>query len=127
MRNPDPEVILRVSDSSMILRAELPGFPRENLSLEVDGRRLILRGRRPEGDVGVPVRLERRTGDFELGIPIPEGLDPSRMIASLKDGVLEVSCPLGTTARKIHVAPGGEDPRALAPGSLSDAERKERK
>jgi HSP20 family molecular chaperone IbpA len=79
-----PEISLGLRGSMLVLSAELPGFPRENLIVETIGRTLFLRGKRPEPGPGVPVRLERRAGDFVLGIPLPEGLDPSGISASLR-------------------------------------------
>jgi HSP20 family molecular chaperone IbpA len=115
-----PEISLGLRGSMLVLSAELPGFPRENLIVETIGRTLFLRGRRPEPGPGVPVRLERRGGDFVLGIPLPEGLDPSGISACLKNGVLEVSCPLGNRAHQIPVSSGEDGVEAASLPGLDD-------
>jgi HSP20 family protein len=40
------------------------------------------------------VRRERRYGEFSRRLPLPEGVDPKKIKASTKDGVLEVTIPL---------------------------------
>jgi HSP20 family molecular chaperone IbpA len=121
-----PEMSLGLRGSMLVLSAELPGFPRENLIVETIGRTLFLRGKRPEPGPGVPVRLERRAGDFVLGIPLPEGLDPSGISTILRNGILEVSCPLGNRAHQIQVSPGEDGGEAASlPGFDDFTGRKE--
>ena len=40
------------------------------------------------------VRRERRYGAFSRSLPVPEGVDPKKIDATTRDGVLEVTIPL---------------------------------
>ncbi len=42
-----PPVDIRVEDEQVVLTAELPGVRREDLTLDVEGRHLLIRGEKP--------------------------------------------------------------------------------
>jgi HSP20 family molecular chaperone IbpA len=123
-----PEVFARVSGASFVVSADLPGYPLENISLEVVGRTMTLKGKGADRGPGVPLRLERRSGDFKVDIPLPDGLDASGISARLKDGVLEISCPLGSGTGHMAVVPERAPGIAgAAPGAEDVDQRKESK
>lgn len=79
------------SGSSYVVRAELPGIPRERVNVEIDGRELSIHGSVDEtADKGM---LRRRTGAFSYGIRIPVDVDVTGVQADLADGVLTVRLP----------------------------------
>jgi len=128
VKSPIPEVFTRVSGSSFFVSADLPGYPLEDISLEVVGRTMTLKGKGADRGPGVPLHLERRTGDFEVDITLPCGLDASGISARLKDGVLEISCPLDRGPGHIAVGPEqAPGPAGAAPGAEDVDQRKESK
>jgi len=74
-----------------IVRAELPGMKRDDVHVRVIGNSLVIEGERRSAE-GTP-RSEWRYGKFSREIRIPHDLDPSRLTAHMKDGVLELSLP----------------------------------
>jgi HSP20 family protein len=79
---------------SMVIRAELPGVdPDKDVTVEVVEDELVIRAQRTEthrSESDHVHRSEFRYGSFARSIPIPGGVDESKVEATYKDGVLEV-------------------------------------
>lgn len=75
-----------------VLSGDLPGVKEADLKLEVTRDMLTISGKRsvdvPEGYT--THRRERRPVEFTHAFPLPGKIDPDRVTASLKDGVLTV-------------------------------------
>jgi len=110
----NPRCDIVEGDGALILHAELPGVAPEDIDVSVSGSELIIRGeKRAEKKEEAKGRTysERFFGSFQRAVAIPEGVDPDKIEASLKDGVLEVRVPLPEPAkpaetRKITVKAG---------------------
>jgi HSP20 family protein len=79
--------------SDFIVRAEVPGLSREDLSVEVSEDVLTIRGERKddhEEERDGIFRSERSYGSFYRAIPLPEGTVSDSAKANFKDGVLEI-------------------------------------
>ena len=98
------------TDDAVILKVDLPGFSKDELSLEIGQNTLTLQGeRRQEAEVkeeGYHCR-ERTYGRFERSFLLPATVDQDRVQATYKDGVLEVRLPKRETARPKRMAVGG--------------------
>jgi HSP20 family protein len=107
LRTPRVDVVNR--DDELLVRAELPGVKREDLTVELTGDLLTIRGeqrheeRKEEGDL---VRAEIAHGAFSRTMSVPAGLDGGHVKAEFKDGVLEVHLPKleKTERRRIDIA-----------------------
>jgi HSP20 family protein len=93
-----------------IIAAELPGLTREQVELAVEDARVTIRGERTErrSDSGDPMhyhQIERGHGPFARTFEFAEKIDPDRVSADLRDGVLTVMLPKVPPApvRKIEV------------------------
>jgi HSP20 family protein len=79
---------------TMVVRAELPGIdPDKDVQVEVVDGELMISAQRTETHKtsGHHVhRSEFRYGSFTRSIPLPSGVDESKIEATYKDGVLEV-------------------------------------
>ena len=88
-----PPVDIQETDESLLLTVDLPGVARESIGLEVDADCLTLQGERVCESSGRSVRLERPAGrflrSFRIGVPI----DPTRVEAKYRDGVLAITLP----------------------------------
>jgi len=92
-----PAVDLIRENGHLILRADVPGIKPEEISIEVDHGVLSLSGKHEETEEKTDeriVRRERRYGAFSRRMPLPEGVDPKKIKAITRDGVLEVTIPL---------------------------------
>lgn len=75
------------------VRVDLPGVLAGDVSVEIEGGVLSIRGERRAG-ASVPhedfLRAERPVGRFALSMALPESVDPHGIDAKQKDGVLEI-------------------------------------
>jgi HSP20 family protein len=103
-----PAVDIFERGDDLILSAELPGVRREELDLKVEGNVLTLRGERLR-DKTIQEdqyhRVERTYGTFSRSFTLPSTVDPARIEARFKDGILEVVLPKAEDAKpkKIEV------------------------
>ena len=105
-RTPRVDVLSR--DDELLVRAEIPGIKREDLTVELNGDLLTIRGEQhhetktEEGDL---MRAEIAHGAFSRTMTLPSGLDAEHAKAELKDGVLEVHLPKTekTEGRRIEI------------------------
>lgn len=79
-------------ENSYIVEAELPGFEKENVSIEYDNNYLTISANKEweaEAKEGSFIRRERKCGEFRRSFFI-EGVIASDINASFKNGVLTV-------------------------------------
>ena len=90
-----PVADLAVSESDLVLTLDLPGVTAEDLTIEVQGNELVVRGERQRPPVeGVAYAYAQRPfGAFEHRVQIPKGVDPAAITASMDNGVLSLIVP----------------------------------
>jgi HSP20 family protein len=106
--NPAADVL--ETPEAYVVRVELPGLERSDVSLEVAAGALKITGTRPfqKSAGGVYHVLERSFGPFSRTFALPDDFDPDRIKAVLSQGLLTVTLPrTGPTRRRIQVR--GED------------------
>jgi len=105
-----PPVDVVEDAAGITLYADLPGVPKEKLSLEVDGERLVIEG---EMDIRMPEGMEATHA--EVGVPryrrvftLSKELDPGKLQAELRHGVLKLRIQKAEHAkpRRIEVRAG---------------------
>lgn len=91
-----PAMDLVENETSLVLRADLPGLSEGDVDIEVKDNVLTISGERrsesEEKGEGFH-RVERAFGRFSRALSLPEGVDAEKIAASFKDGVLEVTVP----------------------------------
>ncbi|KAF8334092.1 HSP20-like chaperone [Cantharellus anzutake] len=113
------------SDNTITAAFELPGLRKEDVSIELQGNLLTIRGEHSEEKVEEPsskdsaqngassstdgtqapekeskpkyILRERHYGSFSRTIPVPEGTNPESIKASVENGVLQGHLPEGET------------------------------
>jgi HSP20 family protein len=91
-----PAVDVLESKDSYVIRAELPGMKREDITLEVKDGTLTLAGERKSEKPadGVEYRhIERVSAKFWRSFTLPETVKHDAIEATYKDGILEVRVP----------------------------------
>ena len=88
---------IRDQGDKFLLEAELPGFDKEDIQLELTDGILTIKAEHKESsdeknDKGEYVRRERRFGSFSRTFDV-SGIDESAITASYKSGILELSLP----------------------------------
>lgn len=105
-----PPVDVYENDASITLLADLPGVPREQLHVRVDGDNLLLEA---TAVTSGPENMELVYGEaqcptYRRQFTLSRELDPSRIEAQLRDGVLRLTIPKAEEARprRIEVQAG---------------------
>jgi HSP20 family molecular chaperone IbpA len=96
-----PAVDIVENDIGIVLTADMPGVSKDRLAVKVDGDTLVIEG---EAEVQVPEKLELlhseiRVPFFRRSFTLSRELDPGKIDASLKDGVLRLHIPKAEEAR----------------------------
>jgi len=92
-----PVDIYRSGDHELVLKAELPDMTREAINLTVENGTLTVSG---EKKLSTDVKdeqfhhVERRYGSFSRAFSLPQSVDPGKVSAEYKNGVLTVRLPL---------------------------------
>ena len=104
---PTADIFARGED--LVIRCELAGVKEEDIDITLTGGVLTVSGERKsdldEEDVYFYAR-ERSYGSFRRSMNIPEGLDGSKINASLEDGMLEITITGGAVypePERIHI------------------------
>jgi HSP20 family protein len=88
--------IFETDAHEVVLKAELPEMKREDISVTFENGVLTLRGERKfdqETKQENYHRVERRHGTFSRSFTLPNTVDPSRISAAYKDGILTIRLP----------------------------------
>jgi|GEM_PF-126802 len=124
-----PPVEVREIDGEYVITAELPGMSDKDVEVEVsDDNVLTLRGEK-SSRVSRTERgyeySERSYGRFERAMPMPAGVDASKLDASFQNGVLEIHVPKTAEAKRGRRVPikGASAPPQMPAGAAAPAQR----
>jgi len=91
-----PMVDIYDSNDKIVIQAELPGIEKKDISIDLKDRVLTLKGER-SADHALKedryYRRERTYGKFERSFTLTAGLNPDKIKADYRDGVLKIEIP----------------------------------
>ena len=96
-----PAVDIAESESGITLVADMPGVAKDRLTIKVEGDNLTIEG---QAQVDVPEGIELlhsevRSPYFRRSFTLSRDLDPAKIEATLKNGVLQMHIPKSEEAR----------------------------
>ena len=96
-----PAVDIAESESGITLLADMPGVSKDRLTIKVEGDNLMIEGR---AQIDVPESIELlhsevRSPFFRRSFSLSRDLDPGRIKATLRNGVLQMHIPKSEEAR----------------------------
>jgi HSP20 family protein len=97
---------LAESADAFTVRAEVPGFSAKELEVGVDPHRLTITGKRETSEERTnkkSIYTEHCRNQIFRAIDLPAEVDSTKVTATLKDGVLELSMPKAAKAQKVRV------------------------
>jgi HSP20 family protein len=109
-----PAVDVEETDTQIIIKAELPGVELKDIDVSINDGLLTISGQKTEATERKEknfYRAERRFGAFKRVFDLPEGIDPSKLIAEFENGVLTVNVPKPPAARPRHIEIKTNEPR----------------
>ena len=96
-----PAVDIAESESGITLFADMPGVSKERLTIKVEGDNLTIEG---QAQIDVPENIELlhsevRIPFFRRSFTLSRDLDPGKIEATLRNGVLQMHIPKSEEAR----------------------------
>jgi HSP20 family protein len=91
-----PSVDMFDKDDKVVIKAELPGLEKKDINLEVKNGVLTLRGERKYDNEVKEENFHRRElsyGKFIRSFTLPAEVDPDKITAEFKNGLLTVEVP----------------------------------
>jgi HSP20 family protein len=91
-----PRIDVFDREKELVLRVEVAGVSPEDIEVTVEDRTLTISGSRNFDQTSEDGGFHRReifSGEFRRTLVLPEGLDPSEIVAKADNGILEVTIP----------------------------------
>jgi HSP20 family protein len=91
---------------NVIVKAELPGMKKEDIEVTLAGDTLTISGERKEeveNKDAETYRSERYFGRFQRSVTLPHQVDPNRIQATYKDGILTVTLSKSEEAKRKQI------------------------
>ncbi|MBW2065194.1 MAG: Hsp20/alpha crystallin family protein [Deltaproteobacteria bacterium] len=91
-----PAADVSETDKEILVHAEAPGMNPKDIDVSLNGRVLTIKGEKKQEQEEKEKnlhRLERRYGSFYRSFELPADVDPDKVKASYKDGVLALALP----------------------------------
>jgi HSP20 family protein len=91
-----PRMDVRETEEGLQVSAEVPGLKSDQIKVTAEDDVLTISGEKQESSdktEGAVHVSERSYGQFSRSIYLPRSVDPAKISASMKDGVLTVSVP----------------------------------
>jgi len=101
-----PRIAVKETPAAFVITAEMPGISKEELKVEVDRGILNLtaeRRREEAKDNENWHRDELSYGWYRRSLTLPEGTDPGKIEAELKDGILVLTLPKTEKAKPVEI------------------------
>lgn len=80
-------------DNTVSLRMEVPGFSKDNLTVNLEDENLKVSGK---------YKFDGTTYEIDTQIKVPKGVDCSKATASVENGILLVTIPMKTEDKKSY-------------------------
>ena len=105
-----PRIETSRRDNEYVVSLDLPGVDPKDVQVQVDGNILSVAGERKSEEKGTDYQ-ETYYGKFERTVTLPQGVEPDKIAAHYKHGVLEIRVPLPAqlAGRKIPIQIGQKD------------------
>lgn len=98
-----PAVDVEETENEVIVRAEIPGLEKDEFSIELEDRMLILRGEKKHKEEHKDrnvYRVECSYGRFDRRIALPSEVKTDKVAAEYKNGVLHVTLPKAESSKR---------------------------
>jgi HSP20 family protein len=94
-----PLVDIFENDEEILLRTDMPGVEKKDITINIDNGKLSLGGIRKFESKGSAQWEEFGNVEYLRTFSVPQTIDVSKIIAELKDGVLSLHLPKSETAK----------------------------
>lgn len=101
-----PRMDLSETEGEFLVKMDLPGIDKDQVSVNVEDSMLTVKGERQEEKKEEKenyLRMERSYGNFYRSIPLPETAKVNQVKAAFKNGVLTVHIPKAEQSKPLKV------------------------
>ena len=101
-----PVDIFQNGKDELVMKAELPDMSRDDIKITIDNNTLTISGDKKLTDEVKDDqfhRIERRYGSFSRSFSLPATVDPTKVSAEYKNGILTLRLPLREEAKPRQV------------------------
>lgn len=98
-----PSVDISETDDGLVVKAELPGLEAKDVNVSLSGDLLTIKGEKKKEKEEKDEHhhyIERYAGAFQRSFRLPVEIQPDKVEASFKKGVLKITLPKAETAKK---------------------------
>lgn len=101
-----PAVNTYDEDDEVLMAVQAPGVAKDKLTLEMRNNMLVITGTReaPNYPNATPLRRESVTGEFRRSVQIPSKVQPDKIQANFKNGILTIRLPKSEEAKPKQIA-----------------------
>jgi len=102
-----PALDVAETDTSIIVKVDLPGLEAKDIDVSLRGDILTIRGEKSEEKEEKTKsyhRVERHFGSFERSVQLPAAVKAEQAEASFKDGVLHIEMPKAEERRQKSIS-----------------------
>ena len=102
-----PALDVEENENEFTLHVEVPGVKSADVEVSIEENVLTIAGARDFYDEKSTEgfrRIERRFGRFHRAVRLPDRVDPERVVAAYKDGLLTITVPKSESAKPRSVA-----------------------
>jgi HSP20 family protein len=106
-----PAIDIADSENEIVVKAEVPGCKAEDINISVHGNTLTISGEKKAEEEKKEkgyYHLERSYGSFRREIGLPNDVEPEKVDASCKNGVLTITLPKSAKAKAVKVKVKGQ-------------------
>lgn len=106
-RESSPAMDVVENDDGYLVSIDLPGVDRKEIEISVADNVLTVKGEKKdarEHKDGKVYRKETWQGSFQRTLSLPHGVDPEKIDATMRDGVLAISLPKREEAKPRQIA-----------------------
>jgi HSP20 family protein len=101
-----PAIDVAEEENAIVVRAEIPGCKAEDVDISVYGNTLTISGEKKLSEEKKEkgyYHVESTYGSFRRELTLPTDVDPEKVNAVCKDGVLSITLPKAATAKAVKI------------------------
>ena len=98
-----PAAEIRETDEAFLLTLELPGIPRNAIEIKATDRRLVVTAERKAPAEKDGLRSEFRYGTWSRSFSFGKGINPEKLEAHHRDGLLAITAPKAEAIRSVTI------------------------
>ena len=102
-----PAVDIYEEKDNLVIKADMPGIDSKDLDINITGDTLTIKGQKQKEEETKEkgyYRKERIFGSFQRSIVLPSTVNPDKVEASCKNGVLEITLPKKEEAKPKQIS-----------------------